>query len=700
MRNIVSADPFGFFPPLGLEAIARAIRLCGRILAINRGKSLHSYLVKLGIGLQTYISNNLIAMYTDFGCYNDARKKFDEMPERNVVSWTALISAHTRSGNPSKALAVFTQMLKSNLEEPNRYTFSAALKACALAGDLELGRWIHERVLQVQLQCDTVLMNAILDMYIKCGSLCEARRVFDGFFMTNTASWNTIISGYCGEGNMDGAEYLFDRISQPDVVSYNTMIAGFAQIESPKALDYVSTMHRKGFMLDSFTFPCALKTCGIFGFEKMGKQIHSYIIRCGLELNCFTGSSLIDMYANCGIINDAMKLYYWYLSCKELVCERLALMNSMLSGYSINRYDNFALDLIMEIWSFGVKFDAFTLSSTLKVCINLENIRLGHQIHSIIIKDGFDMDYVVGTVLLDLYARCGNLEDVFRLFDGLAYKDVIAWTGLIASCVKKGSNHLAFSIFKQMIGVEVDHYVVSNILKACSSLAWFQGGVQIHAYTIKNGLNSESITIFSLIDMYSKCGHIEDGLKIFESAPEKDTICWTGMIVGCGYNGKSKEAVELFEKMLKYGIRPSEITFLGVLSACRNGGLVVEACEIFKKMGNEYGLRPALDHYCCMVDILSRAGKLQEAKKLISDMPYEPNENIRNSLIGASVVSQNSDFGLFSVDFLPIPTQDKGGYITMSNAFASMGFWDVSCNLREIIRKEGAKEAGRSWVTG
>ncbi|OAY70916.1 Pentatricopeptide repeat-containing protein, partial [Ananas comosus] len=139
--SVDKGHPFGFFPPLGLEAIARAIRLCGRILAINRGKSLHSYLVKLGIGLQTYISNNLIAMYTDFGCYNDARKKFDEMPERNVVSWTALISAHTRSGNPSKALAVFTQMLKSNLEEPNRYTFSAALKACALAGDLELGRY-------------------------------------------------------------------------------------------------------------------------------------------------------------------------------------------------------------------------------------------------------------------------------------------------------------------------------------------------------------------------------------------------------------------------------------------------------------------------------------------------------------------------------------------------------------------------------
>ncbi|XP_010912039.2 pentatricopeptide repeat-containing protein At4g08210 [Elaeis guineensis] len=685
---------------MNFEAITRALRHCGRVLAIGHGKSLHAQLIKQGFCRDIFVANNIVAMYGDLNLCDDAQRLFDEMPERNVVSWTTSISAHIHAGNPVEALRVFYWMLDNEMEEPNGFTFSAALKACSMVGNLELGKWIHEHVLRAGLQSDAVLMNAILDMYLKCGSLSDARRVFDGLSSVNSTSWNTIIAGYSREGNMVEAEALFLQVPEPNAVSYNTIIAGFAQLESPKALNYVNMMHIEGFKFDDFTFPCALKTCGNLRFEKMGEQIHTYIVKCGYKPSLFIGSSLIDMYANCGQMIHAIKVYDEYSSYKGLIPDRLPLLNSMLSGFAVNRYDRQALDLVSEIHSMGIGLDAFTLSSALRVCINLRNMSIGLQVHGLTVTNGCYADHVVGSVLVDLYAKCGYLEDALRLFHGLPHKDVIAWAGLIADCVQHGSNHLAFSLFKDMMSTEteVDHFVVSSVLKACSVLAWAQGGEQVHAYSIKGGFDSESVTIASLIDMYSKCGNIDDGLRVFESAAQKDTVCWTGMILGCGYNGRAKEAIELFEKMLKSGVEPNGITILGALSACRHAGLVEEACRFFKAMRDRHGLEPSLEHYCCMIDILSRAGCIEEAKQLISNMPHETDDVIHNSLLGACLMDQNNLAKLASLDLLPSSSYDTSGNVTLSNIYASLGMWDASAKFKEAIKKVSIKEAGRSWI--
>lgn len=685
---------------MNFEAITGALRHSGRVLAIGHGKSLHAQLIKQGFCGDAFVANNIVAMYGDLNLYDDAQRLFDEMPERNVVSWTTSISVHIRAGNPGKALRVFSWMLDIQTEEPNGFTFSAALKACSMVGNLELGKWIHEQVLRAGLQSDAVLMNAILDMYLKCGSLSDARRVFDGFSSINSTSWNTIIAGYSRGGNMVEAEALFLQVPEPDAVSYNTMVAGFAQLESLKALDYVNMMHKEGFKFDDFTFPCALKTCGSLRNEKMGQQIHAYIVRCGYKPSLFIGSSLIDMYANCGQMIDAIKVYDEYSSYKGFIYERIPLLNSMLSGFAINRYDRQALDLVLEIARMGIGLDAFTLSSALRVCVNLQNMRIGLQVHGLIVTNGCHTDHVVGSVLVDLYAKCGYLEDALRLFHGLPHKDVIAWAGLIANCVQHGSDRLAFSLFKDMMSteIEVDHFIVSSVLKACSVLAWAQGGELVHAYSIKEGFDSESVTIASLIDMYTKCGNIDDGLKVFESAVEKDAVCWTGMILGCGYNGRAIEAIDLFEKMLKSGVEPNGITILGVLSACRHAGLVEEACRFFKAMRDRHGLEPSLEHYCCMVDILSRAGCVDKAKQLISNMPYQIDNMIHYSFLGACLINQNNLSKLDLPYSLSSSSYDTSGNVTLSNIYASLGMWDASAKFNEAIKRVRIKEAGRSWI--
>lgn len=697
-RPLSSSASIGIsYPLVDFELVARTIRRYGKSLSINQGQSLHSHLIKLGICSDTYIANNLISMYGSFNYQSHAHNLFDEMPHRNVASWTTLISNYTHHGNENEALRVFRNMLDHGSEEPNVHTLSIALKACALARDLEFGRFIHNFITQREIDCDTVLGNTIIDMYVKCGVLSEARKFFNAFLLANTNSWNTMILGYLREGYVNEAEKLFHCMSRPDAVSFNTMIAGLAEIESEKTLDYVFLMHRRCLKFDGFTFPCVLKACGSLELERMGRQIHCYILKIGYGLNCHTGAALIDMYANCGNITDAIRVCEHHFNCREQISERLPPMNSLLSGLVINKHNTLGLNMVRDIHNSGIKPDLFTILSALKICSSMEDIKLGCQCHAFVMKVGYESDHVIGTCLLDLYAMCGRIGDALKLFKGLTCKDAMAWTCIISGCVKHGSNQLAFSLFREMVTlfeIEADEYIVSCILKACSFLAWLHGGAHVHCYTIKLGFELDSIIILCLIDLYSKCGIVEDALRIFELSKTKDVACWTGMIMGCGYNGLSGKALDLFNEMWESGVRPNEITLLSLLYACRNAGLVTDACNIFENMERSYGIKPSLEHYCCMVDILSRADRLDDANKLLLNMPHNLSASMKNSLVGASLM--NGDGGEISEGFFS--RDDVSGYVTLSNTYASMGLWDISANIREVMRKEGTKGPGVSWI--
>ncbi|MQL71737.1 hypothetical protein Taro_004051, partial [Colocasia esculenta] len=678
--------------------LARALRHCGRAGAFGAGVSLHCLLIKSGLFRHTFLANNLIAMYVDLRSFGEAQRMFEEMPDRNVVSWTASISAYCSAGNHSEALRTFIRMLDSELEvAPNCFTFSAALKACAMAGDLELGRWIHRRVAATGMESDTVLMNAVIDMYLKCGSLSEARRVFDGISEANTTSWNTMIDGYVKENKMDKAEEMFLKLPKSDSTSFNTIIAGFAQEESPKALEYLCLMHREDLRPDLFTFPCALKTCGSLGRKEMGRQIHCCLVKSGLQTR-HCGSSLISMYANCDGIAESMKVYEEFMDHGGSFSEVLALSNAMVSGFVANGFNKSALHLVSQLQRKGMGLDVYTLSSALKACMNLHNLRLAFQIHALVLHCGHLFDSTVGSVLVDLYVKCRNLENALRVFNGLPHKDVVTWAGLISGCVQEGLDQLAFCLFMDMTksGILIDQFIMSSILKASSSISGLEGGRQVHAQSIKIGFEREKVMVTSLIDMYSKCGQIDDSLSAFKTATYRDTACWTGIIVGCARNGRAKEAIQFFREMVKLGVDPNKITLLGLLSACRHAGWVEEACHIFNSMKEKHGMVPGLEHYCCLVDILNQAGLTREAQMLIDDMPYRPNDNIWNSFLGACGIHGDADTFKLAAECL-IPNNTRV-HITLSNTYASFGMWDSATRLRQETRKVILKVPGMSWI--
>ncbi|GAV76214.1 PPR domain-containing protein/PPR_1 domain-containing protein/PPR_2 domain-containing protein, partial [Cephalotus follicularis] len=572
------------------------------------GKSIHSHLIRCGLSHDVFVANNLISMYIDLTFYTDAQKMFDEMSERNVVTWTSMVSAYNSNGRPDKAIELYTKMLESDSEKPNGFMYSAVLKACGLMGDIELGKVIHKVISRDKLDHDVVLMNTLMDMYVKCGNLSDALIVFDGILCPNLISWNTIISGYCKEGLMEEAVNLFNQMVDRNAVSWNSIIAGFTDIGSLNALKFVRMMHQEGHKLDKFTFPCALKTCGYHGLLAKGKQIHCYVLKSGFKSSCFTVSALVDMYSNCSVLDEAIKLFDEYSSCNPSVRDNLALWNSMLSGCVINEHNRAAV----------------------------------------------------------------------RLFRRLPNKDIVAWSGLIMGCAKMGLNSLVFSIFRDMVSsdLEVDQFVISCVLKVCSSLASLESGKQIHAFCIKSGYESEGVTVTALVDVYSKCGEIEDGLVLFNCTPERDVVSWTGIIVGCGQNGRAKEAIQYFHEMILLELKPNEVTFLGVLSACRHAGLVEEAWTIFKSMIYEYGLEPYLEHYYCMVDLLGQAGCFKEAEELIAGMPVKPDKTIWGSLLGSCGTHNNIELvNSIAKHLLTTSPDDPSIYVMLSNVYATLGMW-------------------------
>ncbi|XP_010063351.2 pentatricopeptide repeat-containing protein At4g08210 [Eucalyptus grandis] len=683
------------------SSLVGALRHCRRFRALKPGRSVHALVIRLGLSGDVYFANNLISMYVGSNELGDAHKLFDGMPYKNLVTWGTMVSTYANAGEPEVALGLYHRMLESGSETPNEFVYSAVVKACGLLGDLDLGRRLHSRISAAKLESDTVLMNSLINMYVRCGSVSDARRVFGEISQKTSVSWNTMIFGYCEEGLMDEALSLFHQMPGRNVVSWNSIVAGFADQGSPQALDYVHMMHHQGLELDGFTFSCALKTCGSLGLLAFGQQAHNYLIKSGLESSCYSASALVDMYSQCDELGDALRVFDECMRFRFSDHEILALYNSILSGYVACGHNRAALKLLLEIYWSGVRMNSYTFSSGLKACFNLLNLGLTLQLHALVVASGYELDYIVGSILVDLYAKQGNIQIALRLFDLLPQRDILAWSGLIAGCAKMGYDLFALSLFREMMasGVYVDEFVISCIIKICSSLASIRNGKQVHALSVKSGYELEEVTVTSLIDMYSKCGDIEEGLKLFGSTLIKGTVCWTAIIMGCAQNGRAMEAIKLFYEMLQTGQKPNEVTFLAVLAACRHAGLIEEAKTVFSSMGSEHGLVPHCEHYYCMVDLLGQFGHFEEAEKLISSMPFKPDKTIWCSLLEACASHGKTELvdGI-AENLLAISPEDPSIYVMLSNVYATLGMWANLTKVRKSAKKLGTKEAGKSWV--
>ncbi|KAM1340401.1 hypothetical protein ACFX2H_038803 [Malus domestica] len=469
-------------------------------------------------------------------------------------------------------------------------------------------------------------------------------------------------------------------------------------------------------------------------------QIHTQITIHGLTQKSYILVRILSLYVASGCLDHARKVF------ENVENPSTTVWNQMIRGHARSETPRKSVELYKRLVGSEAEADGFTYSYVLSACARSGLVREGEQVHGRVLGSGFDSNLFVQTSLVNLYAtgggsaggveyarrvfdgmrersvvswnsllvgyiRCRDVDGARRIFDEMPERNVVSWTTMIAGCAQSGRCKQALSLFGQMrrAGVELDQVALVAALSACAEIGDLKLGRWIHWY-IEEQLWMKSqprlVTLYNaLIHMYASCGLIDDAYKLFKQMPRKSTVSWTSIIVGFAKQGHGEEALRIFQLMLSSGVdyvRPDEITFIGVLCACSHAGLVEEGRQLFKFMTQSCRLTPRIEHYGCMVDLLSRAGFLDEAHMLVESIPMNPNEAVWGALLGGCRLHKHAELASKAAQKLTVtldPDQAAGYLVLLSNVYASAKRWlDVACVRQKMVKMGAKKPPGRSWV--
>ncbi|XP_076909876.1 putative pentatricopeptide repeat-containing protein At5g37570 [Bidens hawaiensis] len=453
-------------------------------------------------------------------------------------------------------MILFVKMLSSNVR-PNNMTFPFVIKACRVLARTEFGCSVHSYVLKCGFESDVYVQSSLIKFYADAKWLCYARRVFDEMPCRDVVCWNSMIDACVKCGGMELARKVFDEMPRRDVVSWNSMINGYGVV---------------------------------------------------------------------GCVGDAKKLF------DEMPERNVVSWNSMLAGY----------------------------------------------------------------------VKCGNVEDAANMFRDMPNRDVVSWNAMLACYVQNGESNETLALFDEMkaAGVRVNEATVVSVLSAVGQLGGLDQGVQLHMYINENGIKINPIVATALIDMYVKCGNIEEALKVFNSMQTKDILAWNTMLIGMGMHGHVNDAQQLFKQMQLEGVVSNDITFVAMFGAFRHAGMTEEGQKLLSSMKDVFGVEPKIEHYGCVIDLLARAGRLNEALDLIKSMPFEPNEYAYGALLGGCKIHGNDKVAqLVGKHLLDLDPHHSGRYISLSNIYAGAKRWDDARTTRKLMQDNGvAKVPGVSVV--
>ncbi|KAJ7542948.1 hypothetical protein O6H91_01G084700 [Diphasiastrum complanatum] len=624
-------------PPI--NAFVHLLKGCAKWKALVEGKRVHALIVLGGLDSGIFLGKTLVEMYAKCGSVLDARKVFNAMPEHNVFSWTAIISAYGDHGQGEEAITLFQQMQQTGIA-PDKVAFAVVLKACARIAALEHGKQLHSVIIQHGFESDVVIGNTLIDMYARCGCIDHARQVFN-------------------------------KMSEQDVVSWSAMIAGYAQNGLCKeALALYEQMKQESVQPNNVTYVILLKVCARIVALEQGRQLHSDIIRSGFETDVIVGNTLVDMYVKCGSIELARQAFN-KMSERDVVS-----WSTMTAGYAHNGLGKEALALYEQMKQEGVHPDDVTYVVLLKAFASIAALEQGKQLHSQIIKRGFESNVIVGSALVHMYAKCGSMEHACPVFNKMHKRGVVSWTEMISGYAQQGLAKEALALYEQMMqeGVQPDVVTYVVLLKACARIADLEKGKQLHSHIIKSDFESDMMVCSALVDMYAKCGCIENARQVFNNIHNRDVVSWTAMIAGYAQQGLGKEALTLLEQMQREGTKPDGITYVTVLSACSHSGLADEGRHIFDSMCKDHGVIPTMDHYACMIDLLCRAGCLTDAEDFINNMPIQPNAVVWRTLLAAARNHGHAEIGRRAFDHvLKLEPDNAAAHVLLSNILATAG---------------------------
>ncbi|XP_045820956.1 putative pentatricopeptide repeat-containing protein At1g17630 [Trifolium pratense] len=616
--------------------------LLQRCFTLQQTHQIHTQLILTTAHHSSFLSARLIATYAGFGSISTAWKVFATTPVeslQNILLWNSIIRANVSHGYYQYAFQLYVKMRKFGFL-PDGFTLPLIIKSCSCIGVVSLCKIVHCHVLQLGFRNHLHVVNELVGMYGKVRRMEDACNVFDGMVVRSVLSWNTMVSSYAFNFDSVGAFRIFKQM----------------ELE-------------------------------------------------GLKPNYVTWTSLLSSHARCGLYDETTEFF--------------KLMRTK-----------------------GIEVSAEAVAVVLSVCADMDRVQWGKEIHGYVIKGGYEDYLFVKNALIGTYGKKReHLGDAHKIFSDIKNKNLVSWNALISSYAESGLCDEAYEVFlqleklnggsslrpnviswsavisgfaskgcfeqslelfrrMQLAKVMANCVTISSVLSVCSELAALNSGRELHAYAIRNLMDENILVGNGLINMYMKCGVFKEGHLVFDNIKSRDIISWNSLIGGYGMHGLGENALRTFDEMIKSGMRPDNITFVAVLSACSHAGLVAAGRNLFDRMVTEFKIEPIVEHYACMVDLLGRAGLLQEASDIVRNMPIEPNECVWGALLNSCRMYRNTDVvEEVASQIIGLKSEITGSFMLLSNIYSSNGRWEDSARVRVSTKNKGLKKIpGQSWI--
>ncbi|XP_021728769.1 pentatricopeptide repeat-containing protein At2g27610-like [Chenopodium quinoa] len=557
------------------------------------------------------------------------------------------------------------KLSSSILHDPK--TLATVIQIYTKSKNLNAGKHLHAQIIRSVYRVCKYVNNYLLILYTKCGHLEYAQKVFDKMPKRNLVSWTALISA----------------------LSQNTLCT--------QALQAFSQMRIAGESPNEFTFSSAVQATTLLKDVGFGRQIHCLSVKCGFSHELFVGSNLADMYSKCGVIRDGCKVF------EEMPCKDEVSWTSMIHGYAKNGDFKEALLGFKTMLFEAMVIDSYTISCALSACGAMKAFTFGRLVHSMVVKSDFERDTAIGNALVDMYSKVGEMESALKVFKYNSWRvDIVSCTSLIDGYVEAGQVEEALEVFVEFRrqGLKPNEFTFSSLVKACANQAALEQGSMLHALAIKMNFAADPYVSSTLVFMYGKCGLVEHSERLFNCIKNPTEFAWNSLLGGFSQHGFGRKVNKAFKRMVRRGMKPNAITFMILLTGCSHSGLVDKGLGYFKAMERDYGVTPTAEHYSCIIDLLSRAGKLKEADDFISQMPFEPNAFGWSSYLGACRIQGDKARAKIAAEkLMRLEPENSSTHILLSSVYAKERQWEDVRNLRKMIKDGNIRKVpGYSWI--
>ena len=620
---------------------------------------LHARLIGSGYEEDLALGTTLIKLYGKYGCVDDSRNVFNKMVDMDTMCWTAMIAVYAQHKQIKEAMEVFEGMIQFNICLDD-VTFLNAVSACASCGDMLEGMKVHFLMAYTGVESNQALDNAVLHMYSKFGTI-------------------------------DDVWYLFRMMDEPDVVSWTAMITSYVHQGSViNSFQVLNQMHEEGILPNKLTFMSIISVCTSPRFLKLATHVHSCIAFSEYMSEVSICNALINMYGKCGDVYDACGVF------ENMRSKDVVSWNTIIHVCTNHEQGNSPFQYFKQMQNQGTLPDDITFVKVLDAISNQRSLHEGKQIHACIYSKGFESNIVVATALVNMYGRHGCMKRTSVLFDEMYDRDTIAWNAMIELHAQEGEEKYAFQVYEQMQqeGVLPEKSTYVSILSTCRIHSMLTESKCTHARIMVRQCGLDLVLGNALLNTYAKCGHHGDARKMFQDLHVRDVVSWNTLIAAYSQNGKAKKALETFLSMRKEGVSPNGVTFINILSACSHCGLIDEACQILLSMHVHYSIKPNVEHYNCLIDLLGRMGRLDEAEKWLHEMPMEPTYISWFILLNSCKHyldvkrAQNIAEQMFVLD-----PNDVTPYILLSNIYCDVNIDDDAFPILHLTEDEGLSVA-------